>query len=296
MNIKKNDAEVIYKIIRDSDKIQNLIRDIVNDGDDGLAGRGESIKENLSLNYYSMQQQLQDEIAGLRQYKELYERAVPKLENYKKLNDEVVSLRNINKQTEQTLQQKESEIEKLHDNIEVFNDKIYELNNIIAKIRNENLELLSENNTVKNELEDLKKQFEAPVEYLALYRSLSERVRSGLGNVIIDTNEITFVASCSNEGNLSAIWEYIRELSNNSESEDFKKLTSIFYYCFEIFNQSLSEPKYEMDDVEAGDEFDDDYYDRSFGSATSGQITKVILRGYRSKNTGKRIHKSLVSI
>ena len=53
---------------------------------------------------------------------------------------------------------------------------------------------------------------------------------------------------------------------------------------------------YARDSVEAGYSFDDDKYDRCTGSATSGKITQVILRVYKSVNTGAIICRSLVRV
>lgn len=291
MSFSKVNAELIYEIIHDSVEIQELIRNIVNSEQGTMVDSniGISKKKNKDLENYEKYRQLQREIIELRQYKEVYEKVRPKLQRYESLDNEVNLLQRERMQNRLDLEQKESKIRKL-------NNEIDECNNIIERLKSENAALLSDISYVKNELASLKTQFETPVKYLSLYRSLSDRVRNGLENVIRDTNEITFIASCSNESNLSSVWEYIKEISNDSESQDYKNLSKIFEYCFEIFNQSLPEPKYQMDNVEVGDEFDDDYYDRSFGSSTSGQITKVILRGYKSRNTGKIIHKSLVSV
>lgn len=172
--------------------------------------------------------------------------------------------------------------------------EIEHLESTVDNLRKEKDALSAELQSTNEMMQGLKKQFETPMKYLELYRSLSSSVRSGLENVIMDCNEITFIASCSNESSLSSIWEYIKEISEDSDSRDFKVLNLIFDYFFEVFNASLPEPKYERDDVEIGDELDDEYYDRCCGSSTSGEITEIILKGYRSRNTGKIIHKSLV--
>lgn len=291
MNFSRINAQSVYEIIRDSIEIQELIKSIVRNENEETSVSMAGMEKNGCSDFrdYNIKEQLQREVAELRKYKDYYEEAIPKLERYDSLNDEVSYLRQTEKQVEYDLKQEKSEIEKL-------NNKIEKLNNIIFNIKCEKNELLSEIDTVKNENENLKKHFEAPVKYFELYRSLSDKVKNGLENVVKDTNEISFIVSCTDENNLSAIWEYIREISNDVENEDYQKLSEIFDYCFEIFNQSLPEAKYERDDVEAGDEFDGDYYDRFFGSSTSGEITRVILRGYKSINTGKSIHKSLVML
>ena len=129
------------------------------------------------------------------------------------------------------------------------------------------------------------------------YRTLSATIRTGLSDVICDKDEILFIASCSTSDHLKAIWTYTKKLAgSNGDANSIEVLKDIFDYFFEIFNSSLREPMYARDSVEVGYSFDDDKYDRCAGSATSGKITQVILRGYKSVNTGAIICRSLVRV
>lgn len=144
---------------------------------------------------------------------------------------------------------------------------------------------------------ELKKKFEIPVKYSAMYKSLSDSVRDGLSNVICDENEILFIASGTSSDSLKAIWNYTRDIiSDNCSRNDAEILKTIFDYFFEIYNDSLPERIYERDDTEIGDYLDNDIHDRASGSSTSGEITQVILRGYKSVNTGNMICRSLVKV
>lgn len=174
--------------------------------------------------------------------------------------------------------------------------EIERLKNEIFGLDREKQDLRQELDLEKEKVGELKRRFESPIKYFELYRELSDSVKDGLENVINSENEMAFIVSCSNEENLSSIWEYIKELSSDRKNKEFEVLTLIFDYFFEIFNESLPEVKYKRDNVEIGDDFDDDDYDRCSGSATSGTITKIILRGYKLKNTGKIVHKSLVKV
>lgn len=282
--IKDKDIQYVYDIIAESTEIQNLIKRIAN-GSNSICSslikndnsrEAETLRSQLS----SVQLQLKQTNEKLEQYKEFYIQAKPKLEKYSSLENEVRILHNNEEKYLSEIEKNKSYIESLESDVDT--------------LKKEKNALLSKLKSADETIQKLKKQFETPVKYLEMYRSLSYSVRSGLENVIIDASEITFIASCSNENNLYSIWEYIKEISDNTDSNDFKILNLIFDYFFDVFNNSLPEPKYKRDDVEIGDDLDDDYYDRCYGSSTSGEITKIILKGYKSRNTGKIIHKSLV--
>ena len=282
--IKEKDIQYVYDVLLESPEIQNLIRKIANGNmpiHPASVKNDDCIEEaNLRSRLSNVPLQLKETTEELEKYKNFYRQAQPKLERYRSLEDEVADLHRREQNYVSRLEENGSEIEHLESTVD--------------NLRKEKDALSAELQSTNEMMQGLKKQFETPMKYLELYRSLSSSVRSGLENVIMDCNEITFIASCSNESSLSSIWEYIKEISEDSDSRDFKTLNLIFDYFFEVFNASSPEPKYERDDVEIGDELDDEYYDRCCGSSTSGDITEIILKGYRSRNTGKIIHKSLV--
>ena len=265
--ITKKDIQYVYDVISKSPDIQKLIKDIANSDrkvhDVCDYRNNDNEKDILKTQISDLKNELQNANVDLNKYKLYYDSTKSKVEEYDSLKNEVSSLQDKVRTCNSELERKKEEME----------EELESANEIIRK---------------------LKKQFGTPVKYLEKYRSLSYSVRDGLENVISDKNIITFIASCSNENNLSYIWEYTKELSSDSDSADFQTLNMIFDYFFDVFNDSLPESKFVRDDVETGDELDDDYHERCFGSATSGEITSVLLRGYKSKTTGKIIHKSLV--
>lgn len=327
--IKEKDIQYVYDVLLESPEIQNLIRKIANENmpiHPAPAKNDDCIEEaNLRPRLSNVPLQLKETTEELEKYKNFYQQTRPKLERYDSLKTEVGNLRNEKDILSAELQSTKEELEKyknfyrqaqpkleryrsledevadLHrreqnyvSRLEENGSEIEHLESTVDNLRKEKDALSAELQSTNEMMQGLKKQFETPMKYLELYRSLSSSVKSGLENVIMDCNEITFIASCSNESSLSSIWEYIKEISEDSDSRDFKALNLIFDYFFEVFNASLPELKYERDDVEIGDELDDEYYDRCCGSSTSGEITEIILKGYRSRNTGKIIHKSLV--
>lgn len=275
--LKEKDKQYVYDAILESEDIQKLIIRIVNQNITTSRTELTDTKEenNLRLQISQLQSQLQRTNKSLAEYKNLYISAKPKIDDYDYQKNRVSEL-----ETESN--KKQLQIDRLE--------------NTINGLQQENNKLSADLKSAEKTIDSFKKTFEKPAEYLEMYRSLSYSVRNGLENVINDKNEIMFIVSCSNEHNLSSVWEYLKGISNDYNSEDFRKLSQIFDYFFDVFNDSLPEPKYERDDVENGDDFDDDLYNRCFGSATSGDITKVILRGYRSENTGTTICKSVVKV
>lgn len=283
MIVKEKDVKYFLEIMTQSSAVQKLIRHIAA-GDDvpsiPCPSDSESETEHLRVQISGLKTQLERANGQLENFQEFYHQAKPKLDRYAELQTSVTSLQGELAGKKSELEQKESEIGQLNDSV--------------STLEAEKAQLSSELKRAKEEANLLKSRFELPAKYFELYRNLSGTLRAGLENVICDKNEIAFIVSCSNENNLSSIWEYAKDISNDPENEEFKILVQIFDYFFDRFNESLPEPKYIRDDVEIGDYLDEDKYDRCYGSATSGDITEIILRGYQSRNTGRMIHKSIV--
>lgn len=169
----------------------------------------------------------------------------------------------------------------------------------IRDLNNTNQNLSSELTSTHKLLENLKGAFEKPINYLNMYRRVSESVRDGLSDIICDKNEILFIASCTSADNLRKIWEYTKEIisiDEDNKQDDIDILKNIFDYFFEVYNNSLPEPIYKRDNVMIDDEYDDEKHIRSRNSITSGYIKEILLRGYYSINTEKAICKSVVRI
>ena len=173
--------------------------------------------------------------------------------------------------------------------------KEYEIAN--AQLKEQEQSLSDMLMKVNDNMQSLKEQFSDSITLLERYKSLSSSIRTGLSDVICDKNEIFFIVSCSTPEHLKAIWTYTKRLAGSNDNVNgVEVLKDIFDYFFEVFNCSLQEPMYVRDNVEEGYSFDDDKYDRGKGSLTSGKITQVILRGYKSINTGTIICRSVVRV
>ena len=221
----------------------------------------------------------------LQKYKSAYAQLKPK---YDLLENEKQSMVDDIRHAEDERDNFKSKFQKLQGKNDTLNEEV-------VKLRESEQELLQSLRSAEKTINDIKEKFEIPTSYLNLYRKLSESSRDSLYNVVSDANEVTFIASCTVEENLKAIWDYTKDIADDDNySEDVDILKQIFDYFFDVYNKSLSEPKYERDNVEIGDYLDDEYYDRGSGSATSGSITEIVILGYKSRNTGRIICKSVV--
>lgn len=261
----------------DSENVKSKILQLVRDNIEKLLPISMSSKaddaEESSLK--KQLEQTQEELEQTKKTLEQYESACTQLKN--KIQE-----------LEKAIQQSETQNDELSKNLRESEEQI-------KTLQSKETALSEQLNDSRAAMQKMRAIVEEPAKYLTLYRKLSQHSQDSLYNVVRDTNEIMFIASCTREDNLRAIWNYMKDIAENEAyQEDTMILQQIFDYFFEVYNASLPEPKYIRDDVEIGDYLDDEYYDRGSGSATSGVIAEIILRGYKSKNTGRIICRSVV--
>lgn len=283
MGIKEKD---LLELLNESSAVQRAIRNICKANDDMTA-----YTDRNSMLY---KEKIQEITAKLNQ-------TADELQKYKTYSEQLQQRNNLyeqeNSKLRKTIHCLEVELQNTKSLLQSSLSERQVLEKDIANLSTVKQNLTAELNIAAKSLQDFKRQFKQPVEYLDMYHALSVPTRDGLSDVICDRNEILFIASCTNADNLKKMWEYTKEITGDDyKQNDVDILKKIFDYFFEIFNHSLPEPIYERDPVEIGDEYDEDEYVRSRDSATSGRITKIVLRGYRSINTGYTICKSVVRI
>lgn len=297
MAIKEKDSETLEKMIlsllNKSPAIQNKLRSI--------CGLSQNIPSG-SYGYSAEVPQTEQLTAQIKQYKSDYQQTAAKLQEYKNYSTQLQSKCNALETDRSNLQNRVSQLENelisVKSQWEKSEKRSASLQSECERLKESEQSLSASLTTANQSVKIMKERFSQPVVLLNRYKSLSSSIRTGLSDVIRDDDEILFIASCSTPDHLKAIWEYTKRLagSNSSDASNIEVLSDLFDYFFEVFNRTLSKPMYERDDVETGYFFDDDKYDRCAGSATSGKITQVILRGYRSVNTGNIICRSLVRV
>lgn len=286
MNMKDKDFEkfenILCLLLENSTSVRNLISNICKNH---IEANSRTTNNAVQTQSEQRLEQLEKCRMELKKYKTISQQAVSKISNYEQ---EINELKSENSRFQNKKLEYESEIKIQRTNVTRLEKSIVDITEHKDKVQN----LLDKVNV---DIMELKIQIDTPIKYLDLYKKLPEIIRSGLSNVVIDTNVITFIVSCSNEDNLKAIWTYIKDIINDKySSADINTLKNIFDYFFKVYNDSLSEPKYLRDYVELGDNLDDEFYDRGSGSSTSGPIKEIILHGYKSKNTGRIVCKSVV--
>ena len=325
MDIKEKD---LLEILRESSAIRDEIRRICSGKTDiDSAGKTKTIQTLLNrkshepIDENSGQRQLQKEVLRL---KELLKSRNEELEQTcQKFEDELSQKKNEIQKLERKLkaieidyQNLESHISKKEDAYQRILKENDRIKNEIEQMEQKNIayeenekKLIAQNHELEEQMEILENQkneiqnhfnrvLDKPEQLLKAYRQLSPTIQNGLRNVICKEDEILFSISCSTQEHLKNIWDYIK---NGIGNEKFKEneieiLKEIFDYFFDLFNRSLPEPLYKRDDVNVGELFDEDCHYRAQGSSTSGRITEVLLRGYRSNNTNNIICRSYVRI
>lgn len=290
MGIKPKELEgLILELLETSPAIQNKIRSM-------CSSASATLRTAVHSDETPRKVSSEAEIRYLKEQIEKYQRAsteaTAKLQQERDRSQSIISkLEDEKQRLAQSVIRKETEMQQKIDTLNA------EHKNEIGQMNESNQTLTDQLKKAEKALQKLTDRFSEPIFLLEQYRSLSASIRTGLSDIICDTDEVLFIASGSSPEHLKAIWNYTKKLAgNNSDPEGFAVLKNIFDYFFEIFNNSLSEPLYERDCVEPGYSFDDDKYDRCIGSATSGTITEVVLRGYRSINTGNAICRSVVLV
>ncbi len=309
MGMKEKDLEgLVLNLLDRSPSIQNKIRRICSASQEASTSYpAETAMSDSKAGFFEKRKiaSLEAEIERLKrqlgQSQDECQQAVLEMREYKsssvKLQLQCGNLESENKKLSDDKVRLKNELKKATEELDACTKRLDDLEREYQKTR-ETEQALSASLAKANEnVQKLKERFSNPVSLLGRYRTLSTTIRTGLSDVICDKDEILFITSCSTSDHLKAIWTYTKRLAgSNGDTNSIEVLKDIFDYFFEIFNSSLREPMYVRDGVEVGYSFDDDKYDRCTGSATSGKITQVVLRGYKSVNTGAVICRSFVRV
>lgn len=310
MEIKGKELEnLILNLLDTSPAIQRKIRSICSGVQESTVMSSQSTTQpaDSKLGFFekrkisSLESTIEQQKKQLSQCQSEYQQVVSEMQKYKSFSAQLQS-KCSNLETDKSrlasrLSYLESDLKKAEDELEANEQRFREYEREKAELEKNERSLSAKLKDADEKIRLLKERFSSPVILLDRYKSLPASIRTGLSDVICDKNEVLFIASCSTPDHLKAIWTYTKKLAgSNGDANGVDILKEIFDYFFEVFNSSLREPMYVRDSVEAGYLFDDDKYDRCTGSSTSGKITQVILRGYKSANTGTIICRSIVRV
>lgn len=163
-----------------------------------------------------------------------------------------------------------------------------------SKIKNQYSIINNEYNKLNDELDIYKKTYKNLDDIYNNFLSLRDEIKDNLSNVIKADNSELFLCYGVQWDNLEALWQFISYKLNEYNEDELNMLISTFNYLFEKYNQVQN--LYELMNVNIGDEFDEDLHTRGAESRVAGNITKVMLNGYKNIRTNKIIQKSIVRI
>lgn len=106
-----------------------------------------------------------------------------------------------------------------------------------------------------------------------------------------------FIVGLAQDHSLPRLWEALREaLRKQSSAEDCRTLWELFVYSVALVNAGKAQDIYVIEDVQVGDAFDVERHTLTSDSRAQGNITQVLLPGYRNTYRKTIEYKSLVKI
>ncbi|MDD6488476.1 MAG: hypothetical protein PUG48_01495 [Clostridia bacterium] len=293
MGFKEKEFKEKLMVALDDPEVKNKIRQILSLNQEN---------SNNFINHYQYESPKNSNL--ISEYKEIkqnydtlkskYDALLSKCQKLKNQNDSLDNKiqtlnNNINAITEEK-NSYEASCKKLRQNNQSLQDSVNEKENIISEI-SEKAEKTAQ--TLKGFIA----VFGEPAEYFKRYLNIRPDIRRILSTFISDENAVLFISSCSRFDNLERLWDYIKTiLYDESCLDDAKILSDIFYYFFGIFNQSMKNAYYVLDETRIGDRFDDEKHSKGPNSKASGTISRVLLKGFISVNTGDYIRPTIVVV
>lgn len=126
------------------------------------------------------------------------------------------------------------------------------------------------------------------------YCSLDSEILKSLSNIISTVSVLHFIISAGQWRNIEAFWKNISYRLDNTSAEEIERMTYIFEWLFNKYNEIYEE--YSILEVKPGDLFDGDFHSKGSKSAVTGEITEILLKGYKNNTNGKIMEKSIVRI
>ena len=163
-------------------------------------------------------------------------------------------------------------------------------------LQKEHSELESRHHVLNKEYLDLKSSWKDVRESYDTYLSLSSEVRESLKGIFRGGTIEEFFSCGVQYENIESLWDFIKIGVLEEKETDSKSLIFIFIFFFKAFNKIFASPLYVMEETNQGQLFDYDLHIRTGSSKVMGQISYVLLPGYRNAKTNKLIKKSVVKV
>ena len=154
-------------------------------------------------------------------------------------------------------------------------------------------EQLQINHDMEQRLNRYRDYFEDDLRIQNAYVDFSDSTKSSLSGIFKDTSIKGLIACGIQEGNISNLWDYVKNEVVHGNNPDESHLVALFEMLFSRF--ALAYPMYQLEASLEGKEFDNqEHIKHQSSSASSGTIKKVLLPGYRNTKTGKVVKQSVV--
>lgn len=151
------------------------------------------------------------------------------------------------------------------------------------------------NQDLQERLAGYQERFEDDFRIQAAYLDFSESTKNSLSGIFKDTSIQGLIACGIQEGNISNLWDYVKNEVIHGHNPDENHLVMFFEMLFKRF--ALAYPMYQLELSLVGKEFNNQEHIKHQNSlASSGTIKKVPLPGYRNIRTGKPIKQSVVML
>ncbi len=261
--LKEIIKDTFLELLSKDEDVRNMIVEIVKNAPENNGVRHIHSGDNaLKKDNESLKQQLFD---AKEDYSKLKE-------NLKKLEKENESLQSENARLNESTKEYSLKYENAKKEISELEDKVSKLELVAERFQN------------YATLQDL----------YSGYLSLDEAIRDGLGNNIACEDIYQFVVSASQWDSIKSLWKYISYELDNLSKNDFDVLVHTFNWFFEQYNSFKK--TYSLLPVQVGELFDSDFHAKSTNSKSLGNISEVLLVGYKNNITGNVVEKSIVRV
>ena len=128
------------------------------------------------------------------------------------------------------------------------------------------------------------------------YNNLNEETKQLLSSVLPRENFSSFIVGMAKDSALASLWDETYRCVRNERLTDAEILWNIFRYAIYLVNQSKTEDVYVIDSTEIGDTYDVEYHRLTKRSRAHGNITKLVLLGFKNTYSDTIVRKSIVQI
>ncbi len=130
--------------------------------------------------------------------------------------------------------------------------------------------------------EQLGQRFATGWELYRRWGELRPASQHRLASVYPQTGFMSFICGAAQDEALGRLWDEMSQCLQDGASDDLTYLQKLFRYALQLVNASKTEPVYALAEDAAGQPYDMDCHTPDASSRAQGQVTQVLLLGYRN--------------